>query len=327
MRRRDFIIGIALTSAWPLAAHAQQPTTHVPRIGWLATGNPTSYRFSLAAFRDGLKALGYVEGQNISIEYRWAEGNTERLPELASELVQQKVDLILAGGGIGAKAAKYATSVVPIVAAGAGDLVELELVASLAQPGGNLTGFVATAPDTAPKRFEVMKEIIPAAKRAAVLWNSADSNAKVEWGFAKQYATANDIAVLFYDVHEVEKLKSLLANISLSDPDFLVVLSDPFMFTYRKIIAEAAVQSRLPSSYGYREYVDDGGLISYGASVTDTYRRAAGYVAKILRGAKPADLPVQLPTKFELVVNLKTAKTLGLTVPPTLLARADDVIE
>ena len=328
MRRRDFIKAIAgSASAWPLMASAQQPATKVPRIGWLVTGAPPSYRFSLAAFRDGLKSLGYVEGRNVSIEYRWAEGNLARLPELAKDLVDQKVDVILAGGSVGAKAAKDATSLIPIVVAGAGDLVEIGLATSLARPNGNLTGFIANLPDMATKRFQIIKELMPQARRAAVLWIPTDSYTKVELNVAKQFATANDIRISLHNAHEVAELRSALASIPQSAPDILVVLSDPFMFTHRKIVADAVGKLRLPAVYGYREYVDDGGMISYGASITDTYRRAAGYIDKILTGAKPADLPVQLPIKFELVVNLKTAKMIGFALPDSFLLRADEVIE
>ena len=328
MQRRQFIALLGgAAAAWPFAARAQQPTTKIARIGWLVTGSPTTHRFSLAAFRDGLKALGYVEGQNISIEYRWAEGNVTRLPELANELVREKVDIILAGGSVGAEAAKHATSLIPIIAAGVADLVEIGLVTDLARPGGNLTGFVANAPETAVKRFQTMTEIEPQARRAAVLWNPTSFSAKLEWEIAREFAAANDIAVELYDARAIEQLSDALAKISRSDSEFLVVLNDPFMFTYRKPIVDAANRSRLPSIYGFREFVDDGGMISYGTSITDTYRRAAGYVDKVLRGAKPADLPVQLPIKFELLVNLRTIKALGLTVPPSLLARADEVIE
>ena len=327
MRRREFIkviVGSA-GAAWPSFGRAQQPKA--PRVGWLVTGSPTSHRFSLAAFQDGLKALGYVEGQNISIEYRWAEGNLSRLPELSKDLVQQKVDVILAGGTIVIEEVKRATSTIPIVAAGAGDLVEIGLVASLAQPGGNLTGFVAIAPEAAAKRFEVMREINPQARRAAVLRNPASTSARLELEFAQKFASANDLVITLYDVRKVDELKTALDKLSQSDPDVLVVLNDPFVFTYRKIIVEAANQHQLPAAYGFREFVDDGGLISYGSAIADTYRRAAGYVVQILKGAKPANLPVQLPTKFELGINLKTAKALGLTIPPTLLNRADDLIE
>jgi putative ABC transport system substrate-binding protein len=291
------------------------------------TGSPTSHRFSLAAFQNGLRALGYIEGQNIKLEYRWAEGDLSRIPELANDLVRQKVDVILAGGTPVAETAKRATSTIPIVAAGVGDLAELGLVKSLAQPGGNLTGFVASAPETAAKRLEFMREIRPQAQHAAILGNLGSSIARLELGFAKQFASANDFATTLYDTHDVQELKTTLTKIPQDNPDVLVVLNDPFVFTYRKIIVDAANQQQIPAIYGFREFVDDGGLISYGSAITDTYRRAAGYVDQILRGANPANLPVQLPTKFELIINLKAAKALGLTFPQTLLARADEVIE
>jgi putative tryptophan/tyrosine transport system substrate-binding protein len=328
MRRREFIRLFGSTAvAWPLTARAQQPTTRMPRVGWLVTGSPTTYRFSLAAFQDGLKAAGLTEGQNIIIEYRWAEGNPARLPELAKDLIQKKVDVILAGGSIGAEVAKRATSVIPIVAAGVGDLVELGLVSNLKQPDGNLTGFVAGAPETAAKRFQIIKEIKPELKHAAILWNSANSNAQLEWKFAKEFAATNNIEVVLYDAHDVDGLKSTLASISPPIPGVLVVLNDPFMFTHRKIVADAARKLQLPSVYGFREYVDDGGMISYGPSITGTYRGAAGYVDKILKGMKIADLPIVLPTKFELVINLTTAKAVGLTIPASLLSLADEVVE
>jgi len=326
MRRRQFITLLGGAAAWPLAARAQQ-TTPVPRIGWLTTGDPTSYRFSLAAFRGGLRELGYVEGRNVTIEYRWAEGNPARLPELANQLVQQQVDVILAGGSIGARAAKDATSVIPIVAAGAGDLVDLGLVTSLARPGGNLTGFVTVGAETAAKRVQFMTEIMPQGRRAAVLWNPGASNAGLEWKVLKESAPAVGLAFAPYEARTLQDLDNALAAIARSGADMLIVVNDPFMFTHRKSIVEAAGKSRLPANYGFREYVDDGGLMSYGPSISDGYHRAALYVDKILKGAKPGDLPVVLPTKIELVINLKTAKALGLTVPPTLLATADEVIE
>jgi putative ABC transport system substrate-binding protein len=327
LRRREFITLIGGAAAWPLAASAQQPAVPMPSVGWLVTGAPASYRFSLAAFRDGLKALNYTEGQNIRIEYRWAEGNVARLPELANELVQQKVNVIIAGGALGAEAAKHATSVIPIIAVGVGDLAELGLVDSLAHPGGNLTGFVAKLPETAGKRLEMMREILPKAKRAAVLWNPTSSDTKLELDITKDIAARNDIALGIYGAENIQQLKDELVRFPQFNPDMLVVLTDPFLFTQRKLIVHAAEQARLPAIYAYREYVDDGGLISYGASITDTYRRAAGYVDKILRGAKPADLPVQLPIKIELVVNLKAAKAIGFALPESFLLRADDTLE
>jgi len=324
MRRREFIrfFGSAVV-AWPLTARAQQPVGSMPRTGWLVTGSTTSYRFSLAAFRDGLKDTGRIEGQNITIEYRWAEGNLARLPELADDLVQQKVDVILAGGTIGPEVAEHATSSIPIVSAGASDLVELGLVSNLRRPEGNLTGFVAGA----PKRLQIIKEIKPDLAHAAVLWNSASSIARLELKLVKEFAAANNIEVVLYDAHDVGGLKSTLTSISPPLPDVIVVLNDPFMFTYRKMITDAARQLKLPSVYGYREFVDEGGMISYGASITDTYRRAAGYVDKILNGAKIADLPIELPTHFELVINLTTAKAIGVTIPASLLSLADELIE
>jgi ABC-type uncharacterized transport system substrate-binding protein len=329
IRRREFIITLgSMTVAWSLAARAQQSTTKVPRIGWLVTGSPTTYRFSLAAFLDGLKALGYVDGRNCRIEYRWAEGNIARLPDLANELVQQNVDVILAGGSVGVEAAKRATSVVPIVTAGSGSLIERGLIESFAHPGGNVTGFVASAPETAAKRFQIMKEIKPQAERAAVLWNPKELPPRLEWDAAKEFIAKDNMVASLYDARStVEGLNKALAEISQSASDMLVVLNDPFMFTYRKVIVEAAGRFRLPSIYGFREFVDDGGLISYGVSITDTYRRAAAYVDRILKGEKPSDLPVQFPTKFELIVNLKTAKAIGFTLPDSFLLRADEVIE
>jgi putative tryptophan/tyrosine transport system substrate-binding protein len=327
MQRRDFIALLGGVAAWPLAARAQQPTTRMPRIGWLVTGNPTSYRFSLAAFRDGLRAFNYIEGQNLAIEYRWAEGVVDRLPELARELVREKVDIILAGGTIGAQAATEATHTIPIVAAGAGDLVEVGLIRSLAQPGGNLTGFVTVAPEMAAKRGEIIKEMLPQAKHATVLWNPAASNTHLEMKALQESALTLQFALTSYEASTFKDLENALAAIPKTRPDIVFVLNDPFMFTQRKRIVESLFHAHLPAIFGYREYVDDGGLASYGSSISDTYRRAATYVDKILKGAKPSDLPVQLPTKFELVINLKTAKALGLTVPLPLLERADEVIE
>jgi putative tryptophan/tyrosine transport system substrate-binding protein len=329
MRRRRFISALcSAVAAWPVAALAQRPTKGgFPTVGWLVTGSSTSYRHSLAAFHHGLREAGYVEGRNISIEYKWAEGNVNRLAELARDLVHQQVDVVLAGGSVGAEAAKRATSTIPIVAAGVGDLVELGLVRSLAHPDGNLTGFVAAAPETAAKRFQMIQELIPKAKHIAFLWNPASSNAQLEWKAVKESVGANDPMVTLYGARDFAELSIALARIKQSGPDALVNLNDPFLFTARKAVVEGAQAMGLPAVYGYREYADDGGLISYGTSIVDTYRRAAQYVDKILKGVVPADLPIQLPTKFELVINLKTAKALGLTVSPTLLARADEVIE
>jgi putative tryptophan/tyrosine transport system substrate-binding protein len=326
MRRRAFIAGLGSAAAWPVVARGQQ-SNRVRRIGWLASGGPTSYRFSLAAFRDGLRALNYVEGQNINIEYRWAEGSLAQLPELAKDLVDQKVDIILAGGSTGAEAAMHATSVIPIVSAGTADLVQLGLVKSLARPGGNLTGFVSVVPSFAEKRLQIMLEIKPESRRAAILRNPTNANANLEWEIVKEFAAANNIALALHDAHDLEGLAKTLTTIPQSVPDIFIQLTNPFVFTYRKLIVDAVHRFRLAAIYTAREYVDDGGMICYGANTPDSYRRAAEYVDKIFNGAKPADLPVQMPTKFDLVINLKTAKALDVPIPPMLLARADEVIE
>jgi ABC-type uncharacterized transport system substrate-binding protein len=321
MKRREFITLLGgAAAAWPIPAPAQQ--TRVRRIGWLVTGEPVSYRFSLAAFRDGLRSLNYIEGRNIEIIYKWAEGDLTRLPKLASDLVQERVDIILAGGTFGARAAKNATATIPIVAAGAGDLVEAGLVNALADPGGNLTGFSANIPEAGAKRLQMMKELVMPARRAAILFSQS-----LELETVKGSVSALEVALRFYETRTIKDLDASLISIHNDRPDMVVVLNDPFMFTHRKRIIEAMNAERLPAIYGFREYVDDGGLISYGPSISDTYRRAAGYVDRILKGEMPADLPVQTPTKYELLINLKTARALGLEVPPTLLARADEVIE
>jgi ABC-type uncharacterized transport system substrate-binding protein len=327
MQRRDFIALLGVAASWPFAARAQQPTTRVPRIGWLVTGDPTSYQFSLAAFREGLRALNYIEGQNIAIEYRWAGGVVDRLPELARDLVHEKVNVILAGGTIGARAARDATQTIPIVVAGASDLVEVGLIRNLAQPGGNLTGFLTASLEMVAKRGEIIKEMFPQAKRAAVLWNPTAPNTQLEMKALKESALALQLALTSYEASTAKDLENALDAIRKTQPDIVLVLNDPFMFTQRKRIVDSHFQAHLPAIYGFREFVDDGGLVSYGPSISDTYRRAATYVDKILKGAKPGDLPVQLPIKFELVINLKTAKALGLTVPLPLLDRADEVIE
>jgi putative ABC transport system substrate-binding protein len=284
-----------------------------------------AYRFSLAAFREGLQAAGYREGENVVIEYRWAEGNINRLPELARELVQQKVNVILAGGTVGAEAAKNATREIPIVAAGTGDLVDSGLVTNYARPDRNLTGIVAAAPALAGKRLEIMTQVMPRARNVAVLWNPTTPTK--EWKPTQEAAQSLNLALALHGARALDELESLLVAIPKTRPDFMSVLNDPFMFTYRKKICDAAAQAQLPAIYGYREYVDDGGLISYGPSITNTYRRAAAYIAKILKGAKPSDLPVELPTEFEFVINMKAANALGMKIPGSILVRADKVTE
>jgi len=326
MNRRETVTSLLALAAVPLVAEAQQ-AVKVYRVGWLVTGSPTTYGISLNAFRDGLQKLGYVEGRNIKIEYRWAEGNLERLPGLATELVRLKVDVILAGGTSGATAAKNATREIPVVMAGVGEPVEAGLVASLARPEGNLTGFSAVAPQSTSKRLQLLREAVPGIKRVAVVWNSTNSNAQREWSVAQETAKVLGLALMSHEARTLEELGDTLATVPRAHPDSMIVLNDPFVFTYRKSIAEAALRYRLPSVYGFREFVDSGGLMSYGANISQTYRRAASYVDKILKGAKPADLPIEQPVTFELVINLKTAKQLGLTIPQSVLLRVDEIIE
>ena len=326
MNRRETVTSLLALAAVPLVAEAQQ-AVKVYRVGWLVTGSPTTYGISLNAFRDGLQKLGYVEGRNIKIEYRWAEGNLERLPGLATELVRLKVDVILAGGTSGATAAKNATREIPVVMAGVGEPVEAGLVASLARPEGNLTGFSAVAPQSTSKRLQLLREAVPGIKRVAVVWNSTNSNAQREWSVAQETAKVLGLALVCHEARTLKELGDTLATVPRAHPDSMIVLNDPFVFTYRKSIAEAALRYRLPSVYGFREFVDSGGLMSYGANISQTYRRAASYVDKILKGAKPADLPIEQPVTFELVINLKTAKQLGLTIPQSVLLRVDEIIE
>ena len=313
--------------AAPLAGEAQQ-TARVWRIGWLVTGSSTSHGISLTAFREGLQTLGYVEGRNVTLEYRWAEGNVDRLPALAADLVRLEVDVILAGGAFGARAAKNATERIPIVMAGVGEVVESGLVRSLAHPGGNLTGFSVVAdPEIVAKGLGLLKEVLPQLKRVAVLWTSKNAYSVLRWRALQRSAPGLGVTLQSHEARSVQEIESALVALQRTHPGALMVLDDPLVFTYRRTIAEFALREKLPSAYGLAEFVTDGGLMSYGANISDTYRRAATYIDKILKGAKPADLPVEQPTKFELVINLKTAKALGLTIPPVVLLRADRMIE
>ena len=326
-RRKLFIaLGVGALTA-PLGLRAQQQLGRTPRIGWVVAGSSVTHANSLAAFRDGLQKLGYSEGQNVAFEYRWAEGNLERLPGLVLDLVQRKVDVILAGGTPVAVAAKNATRSIPIVMAGVGDPVEVGLITSLAHPGGNITGMVATLPDVARKRLEILKEIIPRLARVSVIWNPSSSVAQRESKGIKESASVLRLSLNFYEAQTLTQLQNSLNLIPKSRPDGIIVLNDPFVFTYRKNIAEFASQAKIPSIYGFSEFVTVGGLISYGANIADTYRRAAIYVDKILKGAKPGDLPIELPRTFELMINKKTADSIGVTIPNSILLRADKLIE
>jgi putative ABC transport system substrate-binding protein len=293
-------------------------------------GNPASESARAEGIRRALRELGYSEGQNIAIEYRYAEGNSDRSPELATELVRLKVDIIVVVGGAGpARAAKNATKTIPIVMAGAGsDPVEAGLVESLARPGGNVTGITNFDRQLSGKRLELLKEAVPKLARVAVLYESASSSSVLE---VKEVlpaaARALKLTIRSWGVRGANDFEKVFAAMGKQRPDGLYVLGSPLMRPNANRIAGLALKSRLPSIYVIKEFVNAGGLMYYGADLTDSYRRAATYVDKILKGAKPADLPVEQPTKFELVINLKTAKQIGLTIPQKVLAKADKVIK
>jgi putative tryptophan/tyrosine transport system substrate-binding protein len=326
MRRREFItlLGSA-AAAGPLTARAQQRA----RIGYLGTSTPSLERHLVDAFRQKLRELGNVEGENIAIDYRWAEGQDERLPTLATELVRLKPDVIVTSGTPGTLAAKQATKTIPIVFASSGNPVQGGLVASYARPGGNVTGFTILGPDLEGKRLELLKETVSGLSRVAVIWNP--TNPGLARGYYQQMqAAATTLGVTIQTVAEVRRaddLKNAFSTIAGRRPDGLVVLADRLLLAHRMQIVHFAATDRLPGIYPYREYVDAGGLMSYAPSNIDLFRRTAVYVDKILKGTKPADLPVEEPVKFDLVVNIRVAKAIGLEVSPTLLARADEVIE
>jgi putative ABC transport system substrate-binding protein len=325
MNRRELmtLIGGAAV-ALPLAARAQQKT--VPVIGWLGGGSAGFYATFVAAFRQGLSETGYVEGQNLTIEFRWAEGNYDRLPELAAELVARKVDLIATSGGpLPALAAKNATSTIPIVFS-SGGAVERGLVASLARPGGNLTG-ISVNVELDAKRIEFLSELVPQAKVMALLMNPNNGTAASIIGDAQQAARAKGLQIPILKASTKSEIDAAFATLVQTQAGALVVAADPFIDGRREQLVALAARHAVPAIYAWREFVAFGGLISYGPSIAAAYRQLGTYAGRVLKGARPADLPVQEPTRFELVINLKTAKALGLTVPQAILARADEVIE
>ena len=309
------------------ARRARAAARRIAKIGHLESGLPSSSPNLLAAFRQGLRELGYVEGQNLFIERRYAEGREERLPQLAEELVQFGVDIIFAIGPPQALAAAKATDQIPIVFVGGGDPVAMGLVKSLAQPGGNLTGLTFVTVELASKRMQLLKDAVPDAKRVAVLWNPSNVVNKLELENATTTAEALGLTPLPVEIRVLDDIDGAFGAMTRQRADAALVLSSPLTFPNRPRIVESALRARMPTLGALREYAEAGVLMSYGPSYADHCRRAATYVDQIFKGAKPADLPVQLPTTFELVINLKTAKALGLEVPPTLLARADEVIE
>ncbi|MFZ2075847.1 MAG: ABC transporter substrate-binding protein [Xanthobacteraceae bacterium] len=324
MRRRQFVILLGGAAAWPLAARAQQPA--MPTIGFLGAASASTQTKWTAAFVQRLRELGWIEGRTVSIEYRWAEGRSDRYTEIAAEFVKLNVNVIDAVGNEAAIAAKQVTSVIPIVFAVAGDPVGTGLVASLARPGGNVTGLSLQFTDLAGKRLELFREVVPGLRRLAIMANISSHAAVLEMHEVQTTARTLGLEVSTLEIRRAEDISPAFEALK-SRADALYVCGDPLLNTNRIRLNTLAAAARLPTMEPFREHVEAGGLMSYGANFPDLFRRSGDYVDKILRGAKPADIPVEQPTKFDLVINLTTAKALGLTVPPSLLARADEVIE
>jgi putative ABC transport system substrate-binding protein len=326
VNRREFIALVGgAAAAWPLAARAEQPGK-LPTIGFLGATTPAAQSQLTAAFVQRLRELGWVEGRTVAIEYRWGEGRSERFAEFAAEFVRLKVDVILTHNTLPVLAAKQATSVIPIVFATAADPVGTGVVASLAHPGSNVTGLSSQTPDVAGKRIELLRDVVPGLRRFAILANPDNSYVALWLREVQAAARMLDLEVALFEIRRAEDIALAFEGLK-GRADALYIMPDPLLFTNRLRINTLALGARLPTIHSLREYVEASGLISYGPNWSDQWRRAADYVDKILRGAKPADLPVEQPTKFDLIINLTTAKVLGLTVPDKLLALANEVIE
>ena len=327
MPKKIFFLALcSVLFALGFSADAQQPTT-IPRIGFLITSSPSVIAPRMDAFRQGLRELGYVEGKNIVIERRHAEGKLDRLPTLAAELVRLNVDVIITSGPTATRPAKGATSTIPIVMTFDDDPVGSGFVASLARPGGNITGLSTLAPEISGKQLELLKEIVPRLNRVAVIGTSTRQGTAQSLKEMELAAGAFAMKVQYLDIQNPQDIETAFRAAGKERADALLVLQSPVFNAQREQIADLALKNRLPATYPRREFVEDGGLMSYGASISDLDRRAATYVDKILKGTKPADLPVEQPTKFEFIVNLRAAKQIGLTIPPNVLARADKVIK
>ena len=326
MRRRELITLLGGTAAWPLAVYAQQAA--MPVIGYLHSGSLSPYAHLVTAFRQGLKEAGYVEGQNVKIEYRWAEGRYDQLPALAAELVGRHVAVIVTQGGDPPPlAAKSATLTIPIVFTCSSDPVKLGLVDSLNHPGGNVTGFWLYTSLLGRKRLELIRQLLPANTLMAVLVNPNNPNTQIDTAELQEAARTLGQPISFVRASTETDISAVFATLSDQHVSALFVNTDPFFLAQRNQFVSLAARNMIPAIYAQREFVLAGGLISYGASLADGYRQVGVYVGRVLKGEKPADLPVVQPTTFEMAINLKTAKGLGLDIPPTLLALADEVIE
>ena len=324
-RRRFLLTSLAGALAAPRAAEAQQAGKKY-RIGCLYNGNPTQSAPTVDAFREGMRELGWVDGQNVSLEYRWADGNLDRLPALVADLVRLPVDVIHLAGGPAIRAARQTTRTIPIVVALMSDPVVLGFVTSFARPGGSITGLAVQFEDLASKQMQLVKETMPNAARVAILDHHGIPNPGAQ-SSAETAARALGLTVRVIGIRNESDLQAAFRTAKAEHADAMYVLPSPTFNRHRALLAELAMKHRLPGIYEAKEYVVAGGLMSYGPSFPDLFRRSASYVDRILKGAKPGDLPIEQPTKFELVINLKTAKALGLTIPPSVLARADQVIE
>ena len=323
MKRREFIGLVGGAAAWPLTASAQQAEGKLVTIGILAI-EPWP---SIDAFRQALDALGYIEGKNVRFVYRYAKGHNERLPELANDLVGLNVDVILTWGTDAVLAAKQATTTIPIVMGAIGDPLSIGIVTNLAHPGGNVTGCSLSSAELEAKRLQLLKEVVPELSRVAILFNPTNHYMPLALESARKGAQVLHLSLAVYEVYDTITLDAAFVTLTKDRPDAFLVPADTFLVSQRSRIAQFAIENKLPSIYTFYEYIGAGGLIAYTPNYHDLFRRAASYVDKILKGTKPGELPIEQPTKFHLLINLKTARTLGVTLPPWLLARADEMIE